>query len=114
MPISADNAARYPVDWPAISRAVKEDAGWCCEGSPAYPWCRALHGRPHPDTGSIVVLTVAHLDHRPESCERSNLRAWCQRCHLTYDAQEHARNAALTRAKRLRDAGQLLLLEVAQ
>lgn len=33
-----------------------------------------------------VVLTVAHLDHRPENCDPANLRAWCQRCHNTYDA----------------------------
>jgi hypothetical protein len=31
-------------------------------------------------------LTVAHLDHKPENCAPSNLRAWCQRCHNTYDA----------------------------
>lgn len=33
-----------------------------------------------------VVLTVAHLDHQPENCDPDNLRAWCQRCHNTYDA----------------------------
>ena len=40
----------------------------------------------HPVTGSKVVLTIAHLDHTPENCDDENLRAWCQRCHLTYDA----------------------------
>lgn len=33
-----------------------------------------------------VVLTVAHLDHTPENCDPSNLRAWCPRCHKAYDA----------------------------
>lgn len=33
-----------------------------------------------------MVLTVAHLDHMPENCERSNLRALCQSCHNAYDA----------------------------
>jgi 5-methylcytosine-specific restriction endonuclease McrA len=33
-----------------------------------------------------IVLTVAHLDHQPENCDPSNLRAWCQRCHNAYDA----------------------------
>lgn len=33
-----------------------------------------------------IVLTVAHLDHMPENCDPSNLRAWCQRCHNRYDA----------------------------
>jgi len=32
-----------------------------------------------------VVLTVAHLDHTPEHCDDANLKAWCQRCHNTYD-----------------------------
>ena len=42
-------------------------------------------------------MTVAHLDHDPSRCERSNLKAWCNRCHLTYDAKHHAINAAATR-----------------
>jgi len=91
--------ALYPARWDEISLAVREDAGWRCEGSPAYPDCRARHGQPHPVTGSRVVLTVAHLDHNPANCERSNLRAWCQRCHLTYDAPLHAQHAAETRTR---------------
>lgn len=47
-----------------------------------------------------VVLTVAHLDHQPENCERGNLKALCQRCHLRYDAAHHALNAARTRRAR--------------
>jgi hypothetical protein len=47
-----------------------------------------------------VVLTVAHLDHTPENCADDNLRAWCQKCHLTYDAAHHARNGAATRRSR--------------
>jgi len=85
MPIRPENRARYPKDWRAISLEVREAAGWRCEGSPAYPDCRAENGKPHPLTGSIVVLTVAHLDHQPENCDRANLKAWCQRCHNTYD-----------------------------
>lgn len=37
-----------------------------------------------------IVLTVAHLDHTPENCDPANLKAWCQRCHLAYDAPHHA------------------------
>ena len=44
-----------------------------------------------------MVLTVAHLDHTPENCEPENLKAMCQRCHLTYDAAHHARTAYATR-----------------
>src|SRR6185312_5849122 len=90
MPIRPEERARYPKDWKAISFARRERAGWRCEGSPAYPDCRAANGQSHPVTGSRVVLTVAHLDHRPENVAEGNLRAWCQRCHLTYDAGMHA------------------------
>jgi hypothetical protein len=93
MPIRPENAARYPADWPEVSLAIRERAGWRCEGSPAYPDCRASNGHPHPDTGSIVVLTVAHMDNTPENCLPENLRAWCQRCHLNYDRAIHLRNA---------------------
>lgn len=98
MPIKPENAARYPKDWPEISRRIRDRAGDRCEGSPGfYPDCDAVNGRPHPVTGSKVVLTVAHLDHQPENCADSNLRAMCQRCHLTYDAKHHAASAARTR-----------------
>jgi 5-methylcytosine-specific restriction endonuclease McrA len=45
-----------------------------------------------------VVLTVAHLDHQPENCDPENLRAWCQRCHNTYDAPTRRAGTA-SRAK---------------
>jgi len=44
-----------------------------------------------------IVLTVAHLDHTPENCDSSNLRAWCQRCHLHYDREHHAQTAYMGR-----------------
>lgn len=100
MPIRPSERDKYPPDWKAISLGVRARAGWCCEGSPAYPACRARNRQPHPATGSIVVLTVGHLDHDPSNCAPENLRAWCQRCHLTYDAKHHARNARQTRADR--------------
>jgi 5-methylcytosine-specific restriction endonuclease McrA len=90
MPIRPENKARYPKDWPAISLEVRERAGWCCEGSPAFPECRAANGELHPITRGKVTLTVAHLDHQPENNgtpgNRPNLRAWCNRCHNVYDA----------------------------
>lgn len=90
MPIREENRKRYPADWRDIAYGRKKAAGWRCEGSPAYPDCRAEHGQPHPVTGSEVVLTVAHLDHQPENVDRANLRVWCQRCHNTYDAPARA------------------------
>lgn len=99
MPIRPENRRRYPKNWTAISAHVKERAGWACEGSPKYPDCRARHGQPHPVTGSRVVLTTAHLDHQPENCAEANLKAWCQRCHNTYDLEHRLRNAAARRAE---------------
>lgn len=39
MPIRAENKARYPKDWKAISLRIRERAGNCCEQ------CRAENGR---------------------------------------------------------------------
>ena len=50
----------------------------------------------------VIVLTVAHLDHQPENCDPSNLRAWCQRHHLAYDHDHHRANAQATRRARAR------------
>lgn len=94
MPIRAENRARYPKNWKAISLSIRERAGNACE---SYG---AKNGHPHFVTGARVVLTVAHLDHQPENCDDANLRAMCQRCHLTYDGEHHARNAARSRAAR--------------
>lgn len=102
MPLSAEKRALYPDDWPEVSLRIRERAGNRCEGSPGhYPDCRAENGKAHPVTGSLVVLTVAHLNHDPADCRPENLRAMCQRCHLTYDAKHHAENARQTRRRRM-------------
>lgn len=93
----------YPGNWREISIAIRNRAGWCCEE------CGAVNGEPHPETGSCVVLTVAHLDHDPQNCNPSNLRAWCQCCHLRYDAKLHAQHAAETRRQRQIAAGQMVM-----
>ena len=95
----------YPADWEKISLEIREAAGFQCE------FCGAENGKPHPETGSIVVLTVAHLDHDPQNCKRINLRALCQRCHLRHDAKVHAQHARQTRRRRQLDSGQLELVE---
>lgn len=100
------NRADYADNWEQVSHAIKCRAGWKCEGSPAYPGCRARQYHPHPRTGSKVILTVGHLDHNTRNDDRANLKAWCQRCHLTYDAQHHAKNAAITRRLKKIEAGQ--------
>lgn len=45
-----------------------------------------------------IVLTIAHLDHTPENCDPSNLRALCQRCHNRYDAKHRAETRRKTHA----------------
>lgn len=41
---------------------------------------------------TYVVLTVAHIDHDKTNNRFWNLAAWCQRCHLKHDLQQHAAN----------------------
>jgi hypothetical protein len=95
MPILPENRALYPAEWPAISRRIRFGrAGGRCE----WPGCTAEHGQPHPETGSKVVLTCAHLDHRPEHVDEGNLLALCQRCHLAYDAEHHRQTRRSRRA----------------
>jgi len=110
MPIRPENRARYPKDWKAISLRIRnERAESRCEclgecGQDHDGRCDAINYEPHPQTGSKVILTVAHLDHVPENCDPSNLKAMCQRCHLTYDAAHHKRTAYATRKAAARTA----------
>lgn len=106
MPIKPENKARYPKNWKAIRAEILERAGYCCEGTPRFPECRVPNYSQHPDTGSKVVLTIAHLDHTPENNDRNNLKALCQRCHLDYDKEHHAINRAASR-KAKKAAGDL-------
>ena len=101
MPIRPELKSLYPSNWREISFRIRfERAQGRCE------WCGAEHGKPHPDTGSKVILTTAHLDHRPNNNADDNLAALCQRCHNTYDAPKRASNR---KHNAHRDAGQLRL-----
>lgn len=130
-PIKPENVARYPANWPQIREAVLERAGHRCEqckvanraliargaGSNAGTYMTADAEVYDANTGEHlgrcrmsdyevgsmvdIVLTIAHLDHTPENCAPENLRAWCQRCHLRYDAQHRAETARATRRARL-------------
>jgi hypothetical protein len=105
VPIRPENKARYPKDWPQISNRIRferaqgrcECAGECGRGTHTGR-CTNRHGSKAYGTGSIVVLTVAHLDHAPEHCDDDNLKAMCQGCHLHYDKAHHAETASHTRA----------------
>ncbi len=88
MPIRPEMKARYPKDWKLRSRFVRfYRAKNHCE------WCGAENYKPHPITGSKVVLTAAHVyDHRPEAASLLNLAALCQKCHNGHDAKMRAKN----------------------
>lgn len=116
MPIRPENRDRYPPDWKEISARVRDDAGQRCEWCRAPNGETIARGKGddagtymleggetyHDTTGKYlglrrgseydaarfvrVILTVAHMDHQPENCERENLKALCQKCHNAYDA----------------------------
>lgn len=77
----------YHPKWSLISKLIRfRRAENKCEE------CGAENGKPHPVTGSTVVLTVAHLDHNKKNNHFSNLKALCQRDHLYHDRHHHAAN----------------------
>lgn len=99
MPIRPENKHRYHANWGKIRATILKRAKDRCE------WCGRLnHVRVHvhedgtwdfaletdDDPGVLTVLTIAHLDHRPENCHPANLAALCQWCHNRYDAKTRA------------------------
>lgn len=77
----------YHPKWKLISRLIRfKRANNRCE------WCNAENYHPHPQTGSKVVLTVAHIDHDKTNNRFSNLAALCQKCHLNHDLPHHIEN----------------------
>ncbi len=105
--------ARYPEDWDIIALGVKDDADWCCEQ------CRRPCRRPNESVEDLFkrilvwrpdfkpaeyhaaprrwLLTVAHLDQRPENCEQENLKALCVVCHLRHDRKFRSKQRHLKR-----------------
>ena len=72
--------SRYPPDWESIAFGVKQRANWVCEV------CRKQCRRPGEKFDSHKrTLTVAHINHTPEDCDKNNLVAACAPCHLDYD-----------------------------
>lgn len=77
----------YHPKWKLISRLIRfKRANNMCE------WCGAENYKPHPVTGSKVVLTVAHIDHDKKNNRFGNLAALCQKCHLKHDLPHHIQN----------------------
>ena len=120
----------YPSNWDEIASHIKTEANWNCvacgrpckrpdedvgdhyERIKGTRWLRDYFGTdenqteitPSPKVGRFV-LTVAHLDHRPENCDPDNLRALCAPCHARYDLSQMAKKKML----KLERLGQLRL-----
>lgn len=129
---------KYPPNWKALRTTVMARAEERCECTGAcgsvhhasdrlLPRCDAPHharivrparrpaqwdyAGPIPEAAVIrVVLTIAHLCHDPSCDDLDHLRAFCQRCHLKYDAAHHARNASRTRRLQREAQGQTSFL----
>ena len=114
MPISPENAKRYPRDWKAIRARILARANNMCEwcGVPNYVYRIVGTSEWSADEDAAylmaaptakvtrIVLTIAHLNHVIEDCSDENLRALCQRDHLAHDLQHHMANARATRRNR--------------
>jgi hypothetical protein len=82
---------KYCSDWKLRSRFIRfYRARNHCEV------CGCENYKPHPITGSKVVLTVAHLNHDINDNNFFNLKAMCQKCHLNYDKEHHSQNRSKT------------------
>ena len=84
MPIRPEMKNLYPPNWKEIVARIRERSGGFCE------LCGAENYKPHPVTGSYVVLTVMHLNHIPSDVSDYNLKDSCQKCHNSYDAPTRA------------------------
>jgi hypothetical protein len=110
----------YPADWKEISLRIRKRAGNKCEQCGLHNgdvivryanglsrgicgtergWIREKIRNGYSYSGALkrlgftkVVLTVAHLNHIKEDCRDENLKALCQRCHLTHDIKQHVLN----------------------
>ncbi len=109
MPIRPENRARYPKTWRAmVAQAHVRSGGRCeCDGRCGLVHeggrCDAWHGKPHPVTESIVVLTLAHFHGVPlEETVIDRMMHACQRCHNKYDAPMRAAGVARRREEERR------------
>ena len=128
VPIRPELRALYPRHWRELSRCVRFDrAGGRCQGcgrphlvrlrclpdgrwfdEAAKTW-RDRRGRPArwPDLveatrlrSTRVVLAAAHLDSDPTNNRITNLRAFCQRCHMLHDRPHHLAQRWITYRRR--------------
>ena len=130
MPIRPEYRWLYPIDWVQLSTLIRfERAKGRCQGcgrphgrfvchlGDGRWWDAERHVwrdgagrrvRPAPEVENLqaqvrttrVVLATAHRDHDPTNNRPRNLVAFCQRCHLIHDREEHRRRRWLTLFRR--------------
>ena len=126
---------RYPDNWEAIARAIKERAKWHCEqcglahgaiiarrtnASHDYVHLASMDVQPPVGYGRAVkvVLSVHHIGvphpdgragdpHDKMDVRPENLTALCSRCHLLADLEHHIANARATRLIKRQRAARL-------
>ncbi len=137
MPIRPEYRWLYPIDWPQLSALIRFGrAKGQCEGcgrphgrfvchlgdgrwwDPERGAWRDGQGRAlrQVDAENLlalisttrVVLATAHRDHDPTNNRLRNLVAFCQRCHMLHDREEHRRRRWLTLFRR-KELGDLFL-----
>ena len=108
--------SHYHPKWSLIRRLILKRAGHRCEecGVENYEMGFRIRGRFYSEITIVeilektgfdltdelsakqqerplkIILTVAHVDHDVGNNRFSNLRAWCQRCHLNHDRVDNA------------------------
>jgi hypothetical protein len=123
MPIK--DKSLYPENWKAIRKAILERDSHRCKvcGLPNHAWIQR-HGFlvaqangtiQHEDapvlyegvapefpaqSWTLVVLTIAHLDHDPRNSDPANLAALCQLHHNRLDVEQRKASRAETRRQK--------------
>lgn len=106
---------KYPPSWKTeIRPAILERAKHCCEqcglknhavgyrnSEGMFIECHAWlynESKVTPDGHKVIkiVLTIAHLDHDITNNDPANLRALCQKCHLSLDKDQHRQSSRKT------------------
>ncbi|PAM99602.1 hypothetical protein CJI59_22145 [Streptomyces sp. Alain-F2R5] len=79
MPIRPENRHRYPPDWPQISLAIKERAGWRCEcgrgthpGRPAAACATTAKQPPSPCTPPTATASPCGRGRRVRGPHRAS------------------------------------------